>query len=272
MSSRESLAPAFARLERASVMAAELEAAIAAFFAGEPFEVRVQTDPETQLDTYRMRLVPRVPRALGQRTRAIARELVAALDAMTKSLSEPGTFRRDRFPFANSADAWARLLDHGSRHRQPNEQAFLKALAAHPGGNETLHSICSLRRTRPGRMLKAGARARTVLVHEGQSIGAAATLSAPRWNNNKREIVISANDPAAQLSGRAQVSFYVTLRTAEDLSHRPLQSIVAGQIDAVRKVLEAAQSLPVPPGAAQRPPQRAERHPGQATSDEQQAG
>lgn len=244
----------------ASESTGELQEQIGAFFDAQPYEIHVENF--SGYDLYRMRLGARIPRRFSRLTSKVARSLHAALDLLLSEFADQMQLSKQtprEFPFSPSDTEFEGFL-HKHLAQLPNEA--LKAIRnsrPYPQGNKTFHALLRVSQTAPRKLLKAGAHANVVLVHQQQedAMAGPATLSAPVWNEYRREVTMLATDPNGQLSGQTQVRFFVGFRNIPAISDIPIVTVLKYQLQVADTLISAFENV----YQRSRPPLRGEPKP-----------
>ena len=220
----------------------ELEEQIGAFFDAQPYEIHVENI--SGQDLYRMRLGARIPRRCNRLTSKVARSLHAALDLLVSEFADQKRLSKraqTQFPFSPSGTEFEEFL-HKHRAQLPKEALdAIRRSRPYPQGNKTFHALLQISQTAPRKLLKAGAHANVVLVHQQQkdAMAGPATLSAPIWNEYRREVTMLATDPNSQLSGQTQVRFFVGFRDIPAINDIPIITVLKYQLQVADTLISA---------------------------------
>ncbi len=237
----------------------ELEELITEFFDARPYEIRVENISGN--DVYRMRLAARIPRRFGRLSARVVKDLHSALETVMAELTgkaSPAYSRSRQFPFASSAEKFDALISGYPAQWSDDVIAALRMSKPYPEGDKILYALLAASRTAPRKLLIARAFANAVLVHQQQNaLSGSATLSAPIWNPRRREVLMLGADPGGQLSGRAQVQFFIALRDIDPISDIPVITVFKHQLRVVDRLITALER----PRAERRPPHPATRQP-----------
>ena len=235
----------------------ELEELIVAFFASRPYEIRVENISGN--DVYRMRLAARIPRRFYRLSAKIVKNLHASLGSLMSELATQNGASRQKskqFPFASSAAGFEELLRLNLDHLPDDALQTIRQSRPYPEGDRVLYALLPVSRIAPRKLLIARASANAVLVHQQQNvINGPATLTAPVWDQNRREVTMVGADPDSQLSGQAQVRFFIAFRGIDLVSDLPALAVLKHQLSVIDQLIAALKERSIqrrPPGSARR--------------------
>ena len=183
----------------------ELRAAIDDYFAGRPYSACVAPH-ETLPDytAYRVKLVDSVPRKIQSLGRETARAIRAVL--AERSIAEPSL----------------------ERLREPG---------ALVGGDGMVNDLDNLCRTPRRRFLVPQVKARTEMAMAEHVHAHPASLHAPEWDPERRELTILYKDPEVLFKGKIAVEFYLALGGLPEMRG---QSAIAVLRSLLQQVAEGA--------------------------------
>ena len=220
---------------RARELIETLEAEIEAFDATEPWERRVETDPEGLVQEHSIKLIRLLPGKLADITKETAEILLVALDHAAFAASKAAGSQRlmaVRFPIGSSIADLDKVMTEICKGMPPMIADLIRGLQPFKGGNDLIWGLGAI----------AANESRDLIVPVG-SVDSGLTFinnkTEPRvrWDAKRREIQLGIFPIHGTFNPDIDVRFTAAFAEIETLAGRPVLPVLKAMTDEIERVI-----------------------------------
>lgn len=236
------------RLARAKEHIEDLEAAIKALTADEPYANVVEMDADGVTQLHKIKMIKPLPDRLSVLTHDAIEALRHTLDqagyacAVLTGKSNP---KSTYFPFADSGTELAKVIGGRCKDLPSDIVSLFRSFQPYKGGNDALWAMNKVAGAKhtvliPVGMASTGFTARSMTATTS-SLGSVAILI-PQWDGAKQEMIFGRVGPGAKLDYDVEFSFYVAFGDAPVFARQPVLAVLHHLAGEVTSILDATEA------------------------------